>query len=115
MGRASLLAAAAPATHQIRPAVLLAAEKGAALPNTFSGRRPRRIEINSWPNRIARDLSSLTQLLVVTQSRPVKEQCGGASNDRNDWQENTEQDQANGKGRLPLSRMTGLVRASAAQ
>ena len=115
MGRANVLAAAAAATHQIRPAVLLAAEKGAALLNTFWDRRLRRIETSSWPNRIARDLSSLAQLLVVTQSRPVKEQCGGTSNDRKDWQENAEQDQANGKKRLPLSRMTGLVRASAAQ
>jgi hypothetical protein len=94
---------------------LLAAEKEAALLNTFWDRRLRRIETSSWPKRIARDLSSLAQLLVVTQSRPVKEQCGGASNDRKDWQKNTEQDQANGKGRLPLSRMTELVRASAAQ
>jgi hypothetical protein len=114
MGRASVLAAAAAATHQIGPAVLLAAKKGAALPNTFWDNRLRRIETSSRPNRIARDLTSLAQLLVVTQSRPIKEQCGGASNDRNDWQENTEQDQANGKGRLPLFRMTGLVRAPAA-
>jgi hypothetical protein len=114
MARASVLTAAAAATHQIRPAVL-AAEKGAALLKTFWDRRPCRIETSSWLNRIARDFSSLAQLLVVTQSRPVKEQCGGASDDRKDWEENTEQDQANEKGRLPLFRMTGLVRASAAQ
>src|SRR6476659_10581969 len=115
MGRTSVLTAAAAGYPPNKAGSIARSRERSRPAEHVLDRGLRRIETSSWPNRIARDLSSLAQLLVVTQSRPVKEQCGGTSTDRKDWQENPEQDQANGKKRLPLSRMTGLVRASAAQ